>query len=113
MLLKIFAYKKPLATAGIMLICLILYGIFPTRNVFQQIISSAAFLLVIPLLYIKIILKEPLKKYGIGLGERRQGVIWMGLSLLSSILIFYILLHYTSLPQKFQLPGLVTERFSF
>ncbi len=100
-------------TAGVVLACLVLYGIFPTGNVFQQIVSSIAFLLVIPLLYIKIILKEPLKKYGIGLGERRQGIIWMGLSLLASILIFYILLQYTSLPQKFQLPGLASEEFSF
>ena len=113
MLQKILVYKKQLMTAGIIFVCLVLYGIFPTGNVFQQIISSIAFLLVIPLLYIKIILKEPLEKYGIGWGERRQGVIWMGLSLLASLLIFYILLHYTSLPQKFQLPELATERFSF
>lgn len=113
MLLKILVYKKQLMTVGIILICLVLYGIFPARNIFQQIISSFAFLLIIPLLYIKIILKDPLIKYGIGLGERRQGVIWMGLSLVASLSIFYILLHYTSLPQKFQLPGLAAEKFSF
>lgn len=100
-------------TAGVVLVCLVLYGIFPTRNVFQQIVSSIAFLLVIPLLYIKIILKESLKNYGLRWGDRRQGTLWMGLSLLASILIFYILFHYTSLPQKFQLPGLVAEKFSF
>lgn len=113
MLQKMLAYKKPLMTIGVVLVCLVLYGIFPTRNVFQQIVSSIAFLLVIPLLYIKIILKESLKNYGLQWGDRRQGVIWMGLLLLASLLIFYILLHYTSLPQKFQLPGLAAEKFSF
>ncbi len=93
--------------------CLVLYGIFPTSNVFQQIVSSIAFLLVIPLLYIKIILREPLKNYGLQRGDRRQGILWMGLSLLMALLVFYILFHHTSLFQKYPLPDLVAERFIF
>src|SRR4030042_2849593 len=110
---KILVYKKPLTTAGVILSCLFLYGIFPTGNVFQQIVSSVAFLLVIPLLYIKIILREPLKNYGLQWGDRRQGILWMGLSLLMALLVFYILFHYTSLFQKYPLPNLVAKRFAF
>jgi len=68
--------------------------------------------LVIPLLYIKIILKESLKNYGLQRGDRRQGILWMGLSLFVSLLVFYILFHHTSLFQKYPLPRLVTEQFA-
>jgi len=109
---KISIHKETLLTAAVVLICLFLYSIFPTNNIFQQIISSLTFLLVIPLLYIRIILRGSLKNYGVRLGDRRKGVIWMGLSVLASLLVFYILFHYTSLFKSYGPPDFITNRFA-
>ncbi|MCX6765411.1 MAG: hypothetical protein NT136_00330 [Candidatus Moranbacteria bacterium] len=105
--------KNLLITIAVALICLILYSVFPTQNIFQQIVSTMAFLLVIPVLYIKIILKGSLKKFGLQTGDRQRGILWMGIMLLGSLLTFYILFHYTNLPQHYHPPRLIAERFVF
>ncbi len=113
MLKKISAYKEFLLTAVVILVCLLLYKIFPVKNIFQQIISSISFLLVIPLLYIKIILKKTLKSYGIQKGDVSRGIVSMPLPIIISLLLFYALFQYTSLPDYHNLPSLVTENFIF
>jgi hypothetical protein len=110
---KISSYRELLTTIVVILICLILYRLFPTKNNFQQIISSAAFLLIIPLLYIKMILKRPLGNFGIQLGLKKKGLILAALSIAISALAFYVLLQYTSLPERNNLPKIVTENFWF
>lgn len=113
MLKKIFAYKEFLVTAAVILICLLLYKVFPVKNIFQQIISSITFLLIIPLLYIKIILKKTSQSYGIQKGDRHRGIVLMPLSIIISLLLFYVLFQYTSLPDYHNLSSLVTENFIF
>lgn len=103
--------KEDLVTASMILACLILYAIFPTRNVFQQIVSSTTFLLVIPLLYVKIILKKDLKDFGIKLGNWKTGVTWSTISLIMSISIAYIFFNYFELEHKYMLPRYIPNNF--
>lgn len=113
MIKKILIYKDLIVTTGVALLCLTLYGLFPTEGIFQQIISSMTFLLVIPLLYIKIILKRPLADYGIRWGDKKRGVLLMLSTVFISVLLFYVLFQYTSLPKYQNLPQVVTENFAF
>jgi hypothetical protein len=113
MLTKLSAYKGESVSILIIVVCLSLYLLFPTANVFQQLISSAAFLLVIPLLYIKIVLKKPLAEYGFQLGEKKIGLTTAGISLLISIPLFYVIFSYTGLPRYHNLPAIVIKNFFY
>lgn len=109
---KLFTYKEQLSTGVIFLACLALYLFFPTSDIFQQIISSIAFLLVIPLLYIKFILKKSLASYGIQKGDPRRGIFLMVISIIISLLLFYALFQYTTLAKFYSLPPFVTQNFA-
>lgn len=112
---KIFSIfsKEDAITAAVIFFCLLLYSVFPTDNVFQQIISSATFLLVIPVLYVKIILKKDLKYLGIRKGNWQAGVMWSVISLIISVLVAYILFNYFGLAQKYFLPRHIVDSFAF
>lgn len=109
---KIYIYKEQLATGMVFLACLALYLFFPTNNVFQQIVSSIAFLLVIPLLFIKFILKKSFASYGVQKGDSRRGFFLMTLSIILSLLFFYALFQYTTLAKFYSLPSFVTQNFA-
>ncbi len=95
------------------LICLITYLTFPVNNIFQQIMSSFIFLFILPVIYIKFILKKNLTSYGFQLGNIRYGISLAVFFVFFSSLIFYFLLHYTKLTQFFNLPNFVTQNFKF
>jgi membrane protease YdiL (CAAX protease family) len=103
--------KEDIITAGIIFLCLFLYVIFPTDGVFQQIISSATFLLVIPLLYVKIILKKDLSDFGIQRGEWKTGIFWSLLSLVTAFLILYVLYYYFDFFGKYDVPKSIRDNF--
>lgn len=113
MLEKLLIRKEVAVTILVIIVCFSLYLLFPTANAFQQIISSAAFLLVIPLLYIKIILKKPLADYGLQAGDKKTGFFLTGISLLTAIPLFYVLFNYTALPRYHNLPAIVIRNFSY
>lgn len=108
---KFINNKEVIITSGVIIICLFLYGIFPTSDLFQKIVSTLTFLLVIPALYIKITLRKDLKDFGLRKGDWKKGLIWTLLSFLGSLLIFYIVFQYTDFSEKYQLPKKVTEEF--
>ncbi len=112
---KIFSIfnKEDAITAAVIFFCLLLYSVFPTDNVFQQIVSSATFLLVIPVLYVKIILKKDLKHLGIRKGNWQTGITWSVISLVISISVAYILFNYFGLAQKYFLPRHIIDSFAF
>lgn len=105
--------KEIIITSGVIIICLFLYGIFPTSGIFQKIISTLTFLLVIPALYIKITLRKDLKDFGLRKGNWKKGIVWTLLSLLTSLLIFYIVFQYAEFSEKYQLPQKVSSEFKF
>ncbi len=109
---KILKYKEQLITGMIFLTCLTIYLIFPVNNIFQQIMSSLTFLLVIPMLYIKLILKRGLASYGIQKGDSHRGLVLMVFSIIISLLLFYILFQYANLAKFFNLPDFVTRSFT-
>lgn len=104
--------KKLLVTGGIIILCLFLSIAFPTNNIFQKIVVYATFLIAIPVLYVKIVLREDLKKYGLQKGDWKKGLLWGGLALAASLLTFYLILRYTKFGISYSLPPLITSQFS-
>lgn len=95
------------------LACLALFLIFPTAagSIFQKIISLVAFLFLIPLLYIKLVLKKKISSFGLARGDMKAGLTWSALSLLVLALVFYIIIHYTDYFKNYPLPQSVSSQF--
>jgi hypothetical protein len=104
--------KKLLVTSGMIILCLFLFVAFPTNNVFQKMIVYATFFVTIPILYVKIVLKENLKDYGLQIGNWKKGLLWGSLSLAGSLAVFYLIINYTKFPLSYNLNPLVTDQFS-
>lgn len=108
---NLFQNKELIVTSGVIVLCLVLFAIFPREGVFQEIIANLTFLLVIPILYIKIILKKKLGNFGLQTGDKKKGIIWAVLSLGISLLIFYIVYNYTDFPKYYRLPQEIMNNF--
>jgi hypothetical protein len=111
-MLKEGADKKLLVTGGMIILCLFLFAAFPTGNIFQKLVAYITFLVAVPLLYVKMVLKESLKDYGFQRGNWKKGVLWGGLSLMASLAIFYLLLNYANFAYNYQPSPLATEKFT-
>ncbi|GBE17080.1 hypothetical protein BMS3Abin15_00916 [bacterium BMS3Abin15] len=109
----LFQNKKLITTGGVIILCLVLVAFFPRKDVFQGIIVNLTFLLIIPILYIKIILKKKLGNFGLQTGDKKKGIIWAVLSLVVSLLIFYIIYNYTSFSEYYRLPQRIMTDFWF
>ena len=103
--------KEDLVTCGVVLICLVLYIIFPVNNIFQRIVSVITFLFVIPFLYIKIVLKKDMKSLGIQKGEWKAGVFWSIMAIIVSFLVEYILFKYLKFEFKYPFPPYLANNF--
>lgn len=101
-----------LVTSALAAACLLLYVIFPANNIFQKLVSSASFLLVIPFLYGKIVLKKNLKDFGLTKGNWQTGIVWSAIALLISTLVLYLLFQYFAFSQNYSLPQSLFESFS-
>jgi membrane protease YdiL (CAAX protease family) len=105
--------KNLLVTIGVVLACLFLYSIFPTSNIFQDVVSSLTFLFIIPALYIKIIQKATFKNFGIQFGNKQKGFAWMSISLVMAVLLLYAIFNYTSFSQGYHPPQIIADQFVF
>lgn len=101
------------STSLVVLACLFLFSIFPTGNIFQEIISSLTFFFVVPVLYAKIILKKNLSDFGFQKGDVKKGIVLASGGLVLSLLIIYILFNYFSFAENYSLPDILKNSFRF
>lgn len=102
-----------LVTGAVTIVCLFLVGYFPKTSLFQEVVVGLAFLLVIPALYCKIVLKNNLADLGIQTGSMKNGIIWMAVSAAMLFLIFYIIFHYTGFKDKYSPPQKAITDFRY
>jgi hypothetical protein len=107
------AEKNNVLTFGIIILCLFLFALFPTEGIFQKIIVYLTFFIVVPILFIRIILKSELSKFGVQKGNLKKGILLGAGMLAVSLAIFYALFHYTSFSEKYYLSPFVQQKFLF
>ncbi|MDR3559277.1 MAG: hypothetical protein P4L62_00300 [Candidatus Pacebacteria bacterium] len=105
--------KKLLLTSTVILLCLLLSAFFPTDNAVETISRSLIFLIALPLLYIKLILKNNISLWGWNLQNKKSGLIWGLLAFLLGAVIFYPLTHWTVFVQNYSIDPLVASSFWF
>jgi hypothetical protein len=94
------------------LICLLSFKFFPTKGNFQNAFVEISFLLVLPFLYNKFILKKDIKEYGFIVGDWKKGVLLSLIGISISIIVFFIFYKNFNLADKYFLPTEFINTFS-
>jgi hypothetical protein len=114
---KIGAYFEDSAlsvSSFVILTCFFLSISFPADPGFQQITKSLFFLVIIPALYIKFILKKSPKSFGFTFSrgkDKKAGIFWSIVMLLVSLMIAYLMISYTPFGKAYGLESYVTNNF--
>lgn len=107
---NIVSWKEDLTTLAVIVFCLLLVTFFPASGASQFFTKNLFFLLIIPILYIKLILKKPLRQFGFNLKNHKNGILWSSAALLFSLLLFFSFLHFYP-PSNTTLPNAITVSF--
>lgn len=91
-------------TLVIMAVSLFLYEVFRVEGDFQRIVATISFFFVIPILYIRLILKRPLSEFGLQKGDWRVGMRLSLLALFILIPIFYFLFSNFNFIERYYIP---------
>lgn len=108
---KISGWKEEITAVLIIFACLFLLAIFPVNGPSQKITSSLVFLFILPILYIRLILKESLAEFGLSLKNKNTGLVWGGIMLLVSLIIAFLLITFSKLKTVYLLPSYITASF--
>lgn len=98
---------------AVMVASLLLALYFPVDNVIQLLVSHIVFLVVLPILYIKFLLKEKITSFGIAWGKVGEGSLWLFLGLIVVAGGLFFLSHATNLLNRFALPLELRLHFGF
>jgi hypothetical protein len=90
-----------------------LSALFPTENAAETVSRSLIFLIILPLLYVKLILKNNISLWGWNLQNKKNGLTWGLLAFLAGAVVFYPLSHSAVFSQNYHLNPLVANRFWF
>jgi len=104
-------YKETSLSILLLLICFLLYALFPSQGFAQKITSLTVFFIIFPSLLWIIIRKEKLKNLGLTIGDWKRGLIFSALSLTLSLLIFFIIFKTGVLKENYPLPKFYMENF--
>lgn len=108
---------KRFIVTGLLVVFLIFFlGFFgqsgdKVNPIFQTLLVSIAFFLVVPALYSKMILQESLKNFGWQKGRVFPGVFFSIASVAVALVVIFLLTRYTAFAEEYRLPVLVQNQF--
>ena len=115
MLEALAPYRRFIVTGSLVLFSIAFLGFFRESEVvspvFQSLIVSVAFFLVIPLLYSKIVLKESLKNLGWQRGNSASGFLSGIVCVALGLVAVFLLEKYFPFQENYLFPGLVESDF--
>jgi membrane protease YdiL (CAAX protease family) len=104
-------WKDVLAGSFMIVACLTLFSFFPANGPSQGFSRILFFLLIIPALYVKLILKKNFKDFGLNFSVTRKNGLWFLWALLASFLISFLLVRFTSFKSHYPLPDYAIRNF--
>jgi membrane protease YdiL (CAAX protease family) len=108
-------WKRFLMTGIFVVASLLLYGLFPTESrlgdTVQSLTLGSAVFLLLPILFTKMVLREPLSALGFRGSDRRFGVISIPLVVIPILSIWYVLLRTYPVASSYALPSTVRSSF--
>jgi len=107
----IHANLEHIVTFSIAIICLVLSLAFPIADQFQNLSKDIFFLVVIPVLYIKLVLKRNMADYGWNLENKKAGLIWGVIVLATMVLVSWTYIRSDNFLSAYILPSYVISHF--
>lgn len=95
MVRTVYTNREMMMAGLVVAACFLLSYFFPVRGTYQNFASLVAFMVLIPAIYIKFILKKSFSEFGISIGDWKKGLLWAGISLAVSLLLAYVLINYS------------------
>ncbi len=96
---------------GLALICLFSSAVFPTQNSVQTITKNLFFLILLPIAYVKIILKKDLADFGCNLKNPITSLAWGAITALFTLFLLYLMLNYTQFKANYTLSDYIKNNF--
>lgn len=108
--------KKQFVATGLMVLgALLSYYYFPfdekLNDTVQALVSGVVFFLLLPILYVRLILKEPVSMLGFRGSDRRFGFISVPLTVIPVLSIFYLLVRQYPVEEGYFIPSLAMGSF--
>jgi hypothetical protein len=103
--------QELLISFGVALLCLFLSFIFPTKNYAETITKNLFFLVILPIAYIKIILKKRLTDFGWNLENPKIALGWGIGTFFFTLLLFYLLINFTDFQSSYALESYIKNNF--
>lgn len=104
-------HKESFMSLLVAIFCLLLIYLFPASNSAQKYTSALFFFFIVPALFIKFILKKDLSAFGFNLENKKDGLIWGAGMLIASLVIGYLLIHYTDFTNNYRIPAAAISNF--
>lgn len=104
-------WKETLASFLIAVFCFFMAYYFPVDDYLQNLTKNIFFLLVIPFLYIKLVLKKNIRDFGINWKNYREGLWWGGALFLFLTVLFFLIIRYTEFDRVYTPPFFVKMSF--
>lgn len=83
---------------------LVVFIFFPAEGVFQTILATVVFLILIPIIFNRWILKMKIGDIGLQFGNWKQGLIWGGVSILFISGVFFIIIYFFDFLKNYTIP---------
>ena len=103
--------KEFILTTIFIITLLIIYILFPVKNIFQQLIVMITFFVIIPVIFNKVILKKEFKELGLKLGEWKEGLLWGGISIVLMGIIFFIMIYFFNFLKHYSVPAFIVSDY--
>lgn len=104
-------WRTEIISSMVFIVCLALAYFFPTDNYFQTITKGLFFFLLLPILYIKFILRQNLRSFGFSFKNPKIGIFWVIGMLFVSFLIIFILIKFSNFENDYLIPAYLAENF--
>lgn len=104
-------WKTELTSSAIIVASLALAYFFPAQDNFQNFSRGLFFLILLPILYVKFILKRKLSDYGFNLQNKKAGLAWSAIMLAASFLIIFLMIRFFGFDKKYVIPAYIAHNF--
>jgi len=90
---------------------LIIYALFPVKDLFQQTVVMFVFFGIIPIIYNKFILKNDFSVFALKVGKWKQGLFWGGISVVVSGLLLFLGMYFFDYFKGYNIPETIIYNF--
>jgi membrane protease YdiL (CAAX protease family) len=96
--------KETLITIFFILSSLFLYVLFPAEELFQKGVIIIVFFVLLPILFIKFVLKRNNNFYGLEIGDWKKGVLWSAYAIFIMFIVLLFLIKYFNFFSYYTIP---------